>query len=288
MARRAWPSSTCRSSAQPSNWPTRRRSDPARGLRRRRDRRRRHAFARPARCLDQLVGLSGPQTFDGDKTLAGELSASGAVASISTAAGTATYGPGTGAAAALGTGAPRAPTPSSTPTPTRADGTTVIGTPTVTFANGVTRVSMPQANLTALLLGLGGAVADAFKRLNVNTPAVPLNHAGSSIEATVNKNSVGNGAAFAFRTGFGVPSPSIAPASTSRPTSDHARGGNRRRGHGQFLILSPEDSTMTPPHYSRGTAHRSDADLEAMLARAAEEGAPRALNDESGRLWNVS
>jgi hypothetical protein len=32
----------------------------------------------------------------------------------------------------------------------------VINTPTVTFANGVTVVNMPQANLTALLLGLGG------------------------------------------------------------------------------------------------------------------------------------
>ena len=35
---------------------------------------------------------------------------------------------------------------------------------------------MPQANLTALLLGLGGAVADAWNRLSVNTPAVLLNN----------------------------------------------------------------------------------------------------------------
>ena len=83
-----------------------------------------------------------------------------------------------------------------------ADGATVINTPTVTFANGVTVVGMPQANLTALLLGLGGAVADAWNRLSVNTPAVLLNNAGSSIEATVNKAAAGNDAAFAFKTGF--------------------------------------------------------------------------------------
>ena len=74
--------------------------------------------------------------------------------------------------------------------------------PTVTFANGVTEVGMPQANLTALLLGLGGAVADAWNRLSVNTLAMLLNNAGSSIEATVNKAVTGNDAAFAFKTGF--------------------------------------------------------------------------------------
>ena len=73
-----------------------------------------------------------------------------------------------------------------------ADGTTVMNTPTVTFANGVTQVGMPQANLTALLLGLGGAVADAFNRLSVSTPAVLLNHAGAGIEAIVNKNTAAN------------------------------------------------------------------------------------------------
>ena len=83
-----------------------------------------------------------------------------------------------------------------------ADGTTVINTPTVTFANAVTEVGMPQANLTALLLGLGGAVADAWNRLSVNTPAVLLNNAGAGIEATVNKAAAGNDAAFAFKTGF--------------------------------------------------------------------------------------
>ena len=50
--------------------------------------------------------------------------------------------------------------------------------------------------------GLGGAVADAWNRLSVNTSAVLLNNAGAGIEATVNKETPGNDAAFAFKTGF--------------------------------------------------------------------------------------
>ena len=103
----------------------------------------------------------------------------------------------------LGTGGAAGSTPSSTSArPPPAPTGTVINTPTVTFANGVTVVGMPQANLTALLLGLGGAVADAWNRLSVNTPAVLLNNAGAGIEATVNKAEPANDAAFAFKTGF--------------------------------------------------------------------------------------
>ena len=83
-----------------------------------------------------------------------------------------------------------------------AGGTTVVNTPAVTFANAVTQVGMPQANLTAQLLGLGGATADSANRLSVNTPAVLLNNAGAGIEVTVNKSTAGNDAAFAFKTGF--------------------------------------------------------------------------------------
>ena len=46
-----------------------------------------------------------------------------------------------------------------------AGGTTVVNTPTVTFANAVTQVGMPQANLTAQLLGLGGATPE--RRLDI-------------------------------------------------------------------------------------------------------------------------
>jgi len=62
-----------------------------------------------------------------------------------------------------------------------AGGTTVVSTPTVTFANAVTQVGKPQANLTAQLLGLGGATADSYNRLSINTPAVLLNNAGAGI-----------------------------------------------------------------------------------------------------------
>jgi hypothetical protein len=61
---------------------------------------------------------------------------------------------------------------------------------------------MPQANLTAQLMGLGGATADATNRLLVKATAVLLNNAGAGIEVTVNKAAAGNDAAFAFKTGF--------------------------------------------------------------------------------------
>lgn len=68
------------------------------------------SFALPG-VSTELAGLSGAQTFDGDKTFAGELEASGPVVTIGTATGAATYGVGAGANAAgatktvnLGTG----------------------------------------------------------------------------------------------------------------------------------------------------------------------------------------
>ncbi|MBS3980337.1 MAG: DUF2793 domain-containing protein [Rhodobacteraceae bacterium] len=167
----------------------------------------------------ELAILAGTQTFTGDKTFSGTLTASGTVtvsatsASIGTATTTATYGMGTGATTTgvtktlnLGTGGASGSTTvvnigSATP---GAGGTTVVNTPTVTFANAVTQVGMPQANLTAQLLGLGGATADSFNRLSMNTPAVLLNNAGAGIEATVNKAAAANDAAFAFKTGFSV------------------------------------------------------------------------------------
>jgi len=165
----------------------------------------------------ELAILAGTQTFTGNKTFSGTLTASGTVtvsaasASIGTATTTATYGMGTGATTTgvtktvnLGTGGASGSTTvvnigSAT---AGAGGTTVVNTPTVTFANTVTQVGMPQANLTAQLLGLGGAAADSYNRLSVNTPAVLLNNAGAGIEATVNKAAAGNDAAFAFKTGF--------------------------------------------------------------------------------------
>ena len=159
----------------------------------------------------ELAILAGTQTFTGNKTFSGTLTASGATATIGTSPATSTYGIGTGATTTgvtktvnLGTGgASGSNTVVNIGSATAgAGGTTVVNTPTVTFANAVTAVGMPQANLTAQLLGLGGATADATNRLSVNAPAVLLNNAGAGIEVTVNKAAAANDAAFAFKTGF--------------------------------------------------------------------------------------
>ena len=167
----------------------------------------------------ELAILAGTQTFNGNKTFSGTLTASGTVtvssaaATIGTSAATATYGMGTGATTTgvtktvnLGTGgASGSNTVVNIGSATAgAGGTTVVNTPTVTFANAVTQVGMPQANLTAQLLGLGGATADATNRLSANTPNVLLNNAGASIDVTVNKNAAANDASFSFKTGFSV------------------------------------------------------------------------------------
>ena len=165
----------------------------------------------------ELAILAGTQTFSGNKTFSGTLTAAGTVtvsaaaASIGTATTTATYGIGTGATTTgvtktlnLGTGGASGSTTvvNIGSTTAGAGGTTVFNTPTVTFANAVTQVGMPQANLSAQLLGLGGASADNYNRLSINAPAMLFNNAGAGIEATFNKNVPANDAAFAFKTGF--------------------------------------------------------------------------------------
>src|SRR5690606_38175521 len=107
----------------------------------------------------ELAILAGTQTFTGNKTFSGKLTASCTVtvsrasASIGTATTTATYGMGTGATTTgvtktvnLGTGGASGSTTvvnigSAT---AGAGGTMVVKTPTVTFANAVTQVGMPQ------------------------------------------------------------------------------------------------------------------------------------------------
>ena len=165
----------------------------------------------------ELAILAGTQIFTGNKTFSGTLTVSGTItvsaasASIGTATTTATYGMGTGGTTTgvtktlnLGTGGAAGSTTvvNIGPAAAGAGGTTVVNTPTVTFANAVTQVGMPQANLTAYLLGLGGATADSYNRVSVNTPALLFNNAGAGIEATVNKAAPANDAAFAFKTGF--------------------------------------------------------------------------------------
>ena len=174
------------------------------------------AFTLP-NTSSELAILAGTQTFTGNKTFTGTLTASGTVtvsataATIGTATGTATYGMGTGGTTTgvtktlnLGTGgASGSNTVVNIGSATAgASGTTVVNTPTVTFANAVAAVAMPQANLTAQLLGLGGATADSYNRLSINAPAMLFNNAGAGIEATVNKAAPANDAAVAFKTGF--------------------------------------------------------------------------------------
>lgn len=151
----------------------------------------------------ELAILASTQTFTGNKTFSGTLTASGTVtvsaasASIGTATGTATHGIGSGATTNGTTKTVNIGSATSC-----AGGTTVVNTPTVTSANSVAQVSMPQANLTAQLLGLGWATADSYNRFSINTPAMLFNHAGNGIEATFNKNGPADDAAFAFKTGF--------------------------------------------------------------------------------------
>ncbi|MFV0301691.1 MAG: DUF2793 domain-containing protein [Paracoccus sp. (in: a-proteobacteria)] len=159
----------------------------------------------------ELAILAGSQTFTGNKTFSGTVTISAAAASIGTATGTAAYGMGTGATTAgltktvnIGTGGASGSTTviNIGSDAAGADGVMVVNTPTVTFATAVTQVGMPQANLTAQLMGLGGATADGYNRLSINTPAVLMNHAGAGIEATVNKAAPANDASFAFKTNW--------------------------------------------------------------------------------------
>lgn len=149
--------------------------------------------------------LSGTQTFTGQTTM------TSALIEIGTSNAASTYGFATGATTTgtpkivnIGTGA----TSGSTTTVTigsavsGALGSLVINSPTVTFASSVSAVAMASANLSARYVGIGGATADATNRLSINTPAVLFNNAGTSIQATLNKNAAANDAGFIFQTGF--------------------------------------------------------------------------------------
>lgn len=144
-------------------------------------------------------------------TLTGTFTVSAAQASLVTSTDDATANIGTGATLAtktktvnLGTdGAPGSTTVVNIGSVTAgALGTTVVNTPTVTFASSVTSVGMTQANLSANLLGLGGATADATNRLSVAAPGVLFNHAGTSVEQTLNKNAGADNARITFKTAF--------------------------------------------------------------------------------------
>ena len=158
-----------------------------------------------------LAVLAATQTFTGTTTFSGTFDVSAATASLGTSTGTSTANVGTGATLTattktvnLGTGGVSGSTTvvNIGSAVAGALGSLVINSPTVTFASSVSAVAMAAANLSALYVGIGGATADATNRLSINTPAVLFNNAGTSIQATLNKNAAGNDAGFVFQTGF--------------------------------------------------------------------------------------
>ena len=227
----------------------------------------------------ELAILAGTQTFNGNKTFSGTQTASGTVtvssaaATIGTSTATATYGMGVGATTTgvtktlnIGTGgASGSNTVVNIGSATSgAGGTTVVNTPTVTFANAVTAVGMPQANLTAQLLGLGGATADATNRLSINTPAVLLNHAGTSIDMTFNKNAAANDATMSFKSGF-----------SSRAIIGLA-------GSDDFTLKVSPDGTS---FFNALTVLRSTGKLRAELSLQLNPGAGDLASPQDGDLW---
>jgi len=158
-----------------------------------------------------IAVLAATQTFTGTTTFSGTFAVSAATASLGTATGASTANVGSGATTTgntktvnLGTGGASGSTTvvnigSAT---AGAGGSMVVNSPTVDFASTVTDINAPAADLTVNRLGIGGASPDATNRLSVNTPAVLLNNAGTSVEMKFNKNAAGNDAALTFQTGF--------------------------------------------------------------------------------------
>ena len=97
----------------------------------------------------ELAAVAGTQTFTGSKTFSGVVTVSGVTKTLNLGTGGAA-----GSITAVNIGSATA----------GAGGVTVVNTPTVTLSNAVTQVGMPQANLTAQLLGLGGATAEGRGR----------------------------------------------------------------------------------------------------------------------------
>lgn len=72
----------------------------------------------------------------------------------------------------------------------------------LTLAASITSMSGAAVVATFSQLGLGGATPDATNRFSINTPALLLNNAGTSVEMKFNKNALANDAALTFQTGF--------------------------------------------------------------------------------------
>lgn len=154
-----------------------------------------------------MIGLlpQPAQVWSGDNTF------SNAIGTFGASTATSTYGLGSGATLSGSTKAVNIGTTGVAGSITNltlgsavagALGTTTINSPTVTFGTTVTAIGAASANIAALYAGLGGATADATNRLAVNAPGVLFNHAGTSVEATLNKAATADNANLAFKTGF--------------------------------------------------------------------------------------
>lgn len=147
------------------------------------------------------------------QTFSGSITFSNASVTVGTATGAATYGLGAGATASgatktvnIGTAGVSGSTTviNLGSTVAGAGGQLVVNLPDVQFAASVVTINAPAANLSVARAGIGGATADSYNRLSVNTPAVLLNNAGAGIDMTFNKAAAGNDASLSFKTGFSV------------------------------------------------------------------------------------
>ena len=159
----------------------------------------------------ELAAISGTQTFTGVKSFSGTFSVSAASAQLGTSTASASYGVGAGATASGNSKTVNIGTDGLSGSTTvlnlgssiaGAAGAMVINSPSVSFANSVASVAMPEANLSAKYLGLGGASADTNNRLSVNSALVLFNNAGNSIETVLNKSTSTDDASLTFKTGF--------------------------------------------------------------------------------------
>ncbi len=159
----------------------------------------------------ELAVLGGTQTFSGAKTFSGTFTVSALTATFGSSTGNAVYGLGSGATAAAGSKSVNIGTGGVSGSTTTvvigsatagAAGTLTIHSPMVDLGAGVATFDMGAASARAALMGVGGATADATNRLSVTAPAVLFNHAGSGVEATLNKATAGDTAAVSLKTGF--------------------------------------------------------------------------------------
>jgi hypothetical protein len=159
----------------------------------------------------ELAGLSGTQTFGGNKTFSGTFTVSAVTASIGTSTSNTTYSLASGATASgnsktvnIGTSGAAGSTTTLTlgPALATATGSTTIHGTTLTLGPTLAQFDMGAASARAALLGVGGATGDSTNRLAVASTAVLFSHAGAGMEATLNKATPADAAQISLKTGF--------------------------------------------------------------------------------------